>query len=129
MFRSVSGTRALAYAPAYYVKDLPYTKYWIMGPDYAYGHSMAEMFVEKLKEIKPGFVVLGESWPKFGTTDFTPYISAIMAAKPEAIYSSVWGADWVAWLKQAKPRWKKFWTGVCVREKSPPKKNKPSSTS
>ena len=103
VFRATSGTRGMSYAMAYYVKDLPYTKYWIMGPDYAYGHSMGEMFVEKLKELKPGMTVLGESWPRFGTTDFTPYISAIMAAKPDAIYSSVWGADWVAWLKQAKP--------------------------
>ncbi len=103
VFRATPAARGLAYAPAYYVKDMPYTKYWIMGPDYAYGHSMADMFLEKLKELKPGVQVVGESWPKFGTTDFTPYISAIMAAKPDALFSSVWGADWVAWLKQAKP--------------------------
>jgi branched-chain amino acid transport system substrate-binding protein len=103
IFRVTSGTRAMAYATANYVKDLPYSKYWIMGPDYAYGHSMGEMFMEKIKELRPDVEKIGESWPKFGTTDFTPYISAIMAAKPDVLFSSCWGSDWVSWLKQAKP--------------------------
>jgi len=58
----------------------------------------------ELKKLNPKIEVLGEAWSKFGTTDFGPYVTTIMAAKPQAVFSSLWGGDWVNWLKAAVSR-------------------------
>ena len=35
--------------------------------------------------------------------DYTPFINAQMAKKPEAVFSAMWGGHFVTWAKQAKP--------------------------
>lgn len=80
----------------------PYMKYWIAGDDYEYGHAIADGVWENLKKLKPGVVLLGQSWWKVGEPDFTPYITSILAAKPDAVIVATGGRDCVPFLKAAQ---------------------------
>lgn len=80
----------------------PYTKYWIAGDDYEYGHAIADGVWNNLKKLKPGVELLGQTWWKVGEPDFTPYITAILSAKPDAVIVATGGRDCVPFLKAAK---------------------------
>jgi len=70
-------------------------------PDYSYGRNAAEHFQLALDRLLPGVELVAESWPKLGTTDFTPHITKTMSANPDLLIASVWGGDYVAFYKQA----------------------------
>ncbi len=80
----------------------PYLKYWIAGDDYEYGHALAEGVWKNLTRMKPDVQKLGESWWKVGEPDFTPYITAILSAKPDAVIVATGGRDCVPFLKAAQ---------------------------
>lgn len=79
----------------------PYKKYWIAGDDYEYGHAIANSVWNHLKTLKPDIQLLGQSWWKVGEPDFTPYITAILSAKPDAVIIATGGASCVPFLKAA----------------------------
>ena len=79
------------------------TKFYNIGPDYEYGRTMWDLFKAKVKEQNPKAEFTGEQWPKLFTPDYTSYINAILAARPDAVFCSLWGGDLVAFIKQAKP--------------------------
>lgn len=89
-------------AAAVYLAKKPWTKYWVAGDDYEYGHSIGDEVVKALKRLKPDVKVVGETWWKLGTPDFTSYISAITAAKPDAIIFATGPASLAPLLKAAK---------------------------
>jgi len=70
-------------------------------PDYAYGRNAFDHFSLVLKKLMPNAQNVSESWPKLGTTDFTPHISKALGAKPDLLATSLWGGDYVAFYKQA----------------------------
>ena len=71
--------------------------------DYAYGQDVAKSFVDHIKKLRPDIEVVDQQWPKLGEADYTPFINAQMAKKPEAVFSAMWGGHFVTWAKQAKP--------------------------
>jgi len=81
-------------------KELGLTKWFTVGADYAFGRDMVSMFMEFLKKSNPAVEIKGQAWPKLFEPDYTPQITAIMAANPQAIMSSLWGADLIAFIKQ-----------------------------
>jgi len=44
---------------------------------------------------------VGDLWPKLGERDFSSHITTILNAKPDAVFSSLWGGDLIAFVKQA----------------------------
>lgn len=74
-----------------------------MSPDYAFGQDVTRAFVEHLKKIKPGIEIVDQQWPKLGEADYSPFINAQLAKKPDAVFCSVWGGHFVTFVKQAKP--------------------------
>lgn len=80
----------------------PYVKYWIAGDDYEYGHAIADGVWEHLKALKPEVELLGQTWWKVGEPDFTPYITAILAAQPDCVIVATGGRDCVPFLKAAQ---------------------------
>ena len=74
-----------------------------ISPDYAYGQDVTKAFVDYIKKIKPDVEIVDQQWPKLGEADYTPFINAQMAKKPEAVFSSLWGGHFVTFAKQAKP--------------------------
>jgi branched-chain amino acid transport system substrate-binding protein len=80
----------------------PYAKYWIAGDDYEYGHAIANGVFDHLKVLNPKVQLLGQSWWKVGETDFTPYITQILAAKPDFVIVATGGAGMVNFQKAAQ---------------------------
>lgn len=89
-------------ASAHVAKNLPVKTWATVSPDYEYGYTSWKMFKHYLKELRPDVEFVGESWAKFGTADFSSHITKVMAAKPEGIFSTEWGGEAVALVKQAK---------------------------
>ncbi len=56
----------------------------------------------RLKQLKPGVQLIGQSWWKVGESDFVPYITQMMAAKPDFIIMGSAGASVIAFQKAAK---------------------------
>ena len=79
------------------------TKFYNIGPDYEYGRTMWDIFKARTKEQNPKAEFIGEQWPKLFIPDYTSYINAILQAKPDAVFCTLWGGDLVAFIKQAKP--------------------------
>jgi len=74
-----------------------------ISPDYAYGQDVTKAFVDYVRKLKPDVEIVDQQWPKLGEADYTPFINAQMAKKPEAVFSSLWGGHFVTFAKQAKP--------------------------
>ncbi len=74
-----------------------------IAPDYAYGRDAVAAFVAYIKKARPDIEIVDQQWPKLGQSDFTPFITAQMGAKPDAIFCDVFGGDFVTLAKQAGP--------------------------
>jgi branched-chain amino acid transport system substrate-binding protein len=103
VFRVAATTTMEGRSAAEIVAKWPVTKIATISPDYAYGQDVTKAFVEHLKKVKPSVQVVDQQWPKLGEADYTPFINAQMAKKPEAVFSSLWGGHFVTFAKQAKP--------------------------
>ncbi len=102
IFSVVPNTFIEGNALALYLAQRPYRRYVILGPDYELGHIQAEAFEQGLKERKADVEVVARVWPKLGEADFAAAIGAILAAKPDAVYSNLYGADLIAFTRQAR---------------------------
>jgi branched-chain amino acid transport system substrate-binding protein len=103
VFRVAANTTMEGRSAAEIVAKWPVTKVATISPDYAYGQDVTKSFVEHLKKIKPSVQIVDQQWPKLGEPDYTPFINAQMAKKPDAVFSSLWGGHFVNFAKQAKP--------------------------
>ncbi|MEX2221578.1 MAG: ABC transporter substrate-binding protein [Candidatus Rokuibacteriota bacterium] len=103
VFRVSANTTMEGRSAAEIVAKWPVTKVATISPDYAYGQDVTKSFVEHLKKIKPSVQIVDQQWPKLGEPDYTPFINAQMAKKPDAVFSSLWGGHFVNFAKQAKP--------------------------
>ncbi|NJN40787.1 MAG: ABC transporter substrate-binding protein [Gammaproteobacteria bacterium] len=103
VFRVSANTTMEGRSAAEIVAKWPVTRIATISPDYAYGQDATKSFVAHLKKIKPSVEIVDQQWPKLGETDYTPFINAQLAKKPEAVFSSLWGGHFVTFAKQAKP--------------------------
>jgi len=67
-----------------------------------YGHAICNAVWNNVKALKPGVQKLGETYWKVGESDFVPYITQIMAKKPDVIIAGNSGAGVIAFQKAAK---------------------------
>ena len=74
-----------------------------IAPDYAYGRDAVAAAVDFLKKARPDIEIVDQQWPKLGQADFTPFITAQMGKKPDAVFCDVFGGDFVTLAKQATP--------------------------
>ena len=102
VFQITENTAMIGQAAGAGLAKLPYKKYWIAGDDYEYGHAVADGVWNSLKKLKPEVKLLGKSWWKVGEPDFTPYITSILAAKPDCVIVATGGRDCVPFLKAAQ---------------------------
>ena len=102
VFSMNENTEMAGKAAAVGLAKKPYVNYWIAGDDYEYGHAIADGVWNHLKKLKPDVKLLGQSWWKVGEPDFTPYITSILAAKPDAVIIATGGAGCIPFLKAAK---------------------------
>src|SRR5438034_1083838 len=83
---------------------LKYTKWATIGPNYEYGKRAWETFRDRMKELKPDVQVVEERWPALGKIDAGIEVGAILAKNPEALYVSLFGSDWITFVREAKKR-------------------------
>ena len=98
---------------------MKYTKWATIGPNYEYGKRAWETFRDRLKELKSDVQVVGEQWPTLGKIDASAEVGAILARSPEALYVSLFGSDWLAFVREAQKRGlfqKTFVVGILLGE-------------
>jgi branched-chain amino acid transport system substrate-binding protein len=103
MFSTLSNAMMHSRAGAYLMASKPCKRWMCIGPGYSYGYESWNSFKAKLKELRPDIEIVGELWPKLTEPDYTSFIQKIIEAKPEAIWSPLWGMDAVTFIKQALP--------------------------
>ena len=99
VFSTIGNTAMIGKAGAYQMSKMPYKRYWLAGSDYEFGRSVVNSVWTNLQQMKPDVQKINESWWKVGESDFSSYINAIRAAKPDAVYVGSGGGDTVAFLK------------------------------
>ena len=98
---------------------MKYAKWATIGPNYEYGKRAWETFRDRLKELKPDVQVVGEQWPTLGKIDASAEVGAILARNPDALYVSLFGSDWLAFVREAQKRGlfqKMFVVGILLGE-------------
>lgn len=105
IFQIVPNTYQEATANTRYLhKKFPKAKkFCTIGPDYEFGRREETAFADEIKKLVPDAEIVYEAWPKLGEKDFTSFITAIMAKKPDAVHGSLFGGDLVSFTKQALP--------------------------
>ncbi len=103
IFSTLSNAMMHARSGAFLLAPKPYKRYMCIAPDYSYGHSSWNMFKAKLKELRPDVEIIGELFPKFLSKDYSAYIKQIQEAKPDVVWSPLWGGDAVTFIRQALP--------------------------
>jgi branched-chain amino acid transport system substrate-binding protein len=103
MVQLVPNTTIEARTAAKLAAGLSYTKWGAIGPDYAFGHDSYNAFEPRLLQLKTDASIVNQQWPKLGERDLNPFITALQAAGPEAIYSNLWGDQLVTFVQQAAP--------------------------
>lgn len=73
--------------------------WYLITPDYAFGHSLAAGYAAVIKQLG-GQIVANDLTP-LGTSDFSAYITKMSTAKVDAIIVLLAGSDFVNFLKQA----------------------------
>lgn len=92
-------------------------KVYIIGQDYAFGHSVRKAANEMLKEKRPDIQIVGdELHPLLKITDFAPYIAKIKASGADSVVTGNWGNDIALLLKAAadaglKVNWYTYYAG------------------
>lgn len=76
----------------------------IINPDYSFGHDAAEIVKTAFETFAPEVEIVAELFPKLGASTYQTEISRLSAARPDAIFSNLWGADLENFIRQASPR-------------------------
>lgn len=100
-FRTSCNTDTHSYALAEWVAKAKYKRVFCIAQDYSFGKEATAAFIKKLKELNPSAQIVGQVYHKLGTKDFAPYVSQIIAAKPDIVFTPNWGSDLTLLLKQA----------------------------
>ncbi len=95
-------TEMVGRAVATVLAKKPYTKYWIAGDDFEFGHALTDAIWNHLKTLKPDAQLVGQTWWKMGESDFGSYITQIMSAKPDFLLIGCSGATVIGFQKAAK---------------------------
>jgi branched-chain amino acid transport system substrate-binding protein len=98
---------------------MKYVKWATIGPNYEYGKRAWETFRDRLKELKPDVQIVGEQWPALGKIDASAEVGAVLAKNPDALYVSLFGSDWLAFVREAQKRGlfqKTFVVGILLGE-------------
>ncbi|MDE2571848.1 MAG: ABC transporter substrate-binding protein [bacterium] len=98
-FQTCHTTWQLTHATGFSIAKLFGKKWYLITPDYAFGHSLAKGYADVAKRI--GGTIIENDLTPLGTSDFSPYLTKIAAKKPDCVLVLVAGGDWVNCLKQA----------------------------
>lgn len=102
-FRACGNTDQHSFALAQLVAKRGYKRVGIIAQDYSFGKEAVSAFKLKLSQINPSATIVAELYHPAGTKDFAPYVSQLISAKPDVIFTPNWGNDLSQLLKQGRP--------------------------
>ena len=80
------------------------TRWAIVYPNYEYGQSATASFKKLLSQAQPGVQFVGEQAPPLGKIDAGAVVQALIDAKPDAIFSSLFAADLQKFVREGNLR-------------------------
>ncbi|MFN2459734.1 MAG: ABC transporter substrate-binding protein, partial [Candidatus Velthaea sp.] len=98
-FRTCHSTWMEAHATGVTLSKKFGKKWYFITPDYAFGHALETAYKDVL--AKNGGTIVGNDLTPLGTTDFSPYLTKVLAAKPDVLLVLVQGDDYTNCMKQA----------------------------
>jgi branched-chain amino acid transport system substrate-binding protein len=101
MVSVVPNTGMEARAQGVDLADSEYTQWATIAPDYEFGQNQTRSFVETIQENNDQVEIIQQQFPELGETDFQPFITSILGANPEAVYSPLFASDLVTFTRQA----------------------------
>ena len=102
-FRPSGNTDGRSFALAQWIFDNGYKRIAGIAQDYSFGQEAMAAFKKKLKQLDPSINMVAEIYHPLGNKDYAPYISQLISAKPDVVFTSNWGNDLALLLKQGKP--------------------------
>jgi branched-chain amino acid transport system substrate-binding protein len=80
-------------------------KRWaIVYPNYEYGQSATESFKRLLRQVQPDVEFVAEQAPPLGRIDAGAVVQALIEARPDAIFSSLFAADLQRFVREGNTR-------------------------
>jgi branched-chain amino acid transport system substrate-binding protein len=83
---------------------LPAKRWATIAPNYEYGQSAVASFKELLKARRPDVEFVAEQWPALGKLEPASALTALMQAKPDAIFNVTFGADLAKLVREGNQR-------------------------
>ncbi|MCW1934976.1 ABC transporter substrate-binding protein [Pararhodobacter zhoushanensis] len=94
----------MAYALYFLAQNPDVRRVAFINPDYSFGHDAAAIVQATLQAINPEIEIVAELFPRLGASTYQTEISRLSAARPDVIFSNLWGADLENFVRQAMPR-------------------------
>jgi branched-chain amino acid transport system substrate-binding protein len=101
-FRVCQNVHSSNTAMILFLATKPYRKLYCIYPDYAAGHDNDKVNREQLKIHVPDAKILGTDFPPLANRDYAPYITKIIASKPDAVIAGLFSTDLINFTKQAR---------------------------
>src|SRR5438045_1451766 len=98
-FRSNISAPMGARAVSLFLRESEHQKVYAIGMDYAWGRNSVQVFESEMKRANKNFI--GSVFSPIGTKDFSTYITKIRQSGAEAVYITMAGDDYNAFLAQA----------------------------
>ncbi len=102
-FRACGNTDQQSFALAQWVAKKGYKRVAIIAQDYSFGKEAVEAFKKKLSALNKSVTYVAEIYHPTATKDYAPYISQLITAKPDVVFTPNWGNDLTLLLKQGRP--------------------------
>ena len=101
-FQTVPNSYIDTTSTARFAMKMPIKNFITIAADYEWGHSSVEIFTGHMSKERPEVQWTKKFWPKLGEVDYTSYVTAILAEKPDICFAWFAGADFMNFVKQAK---------------------------
>lgn len=102
VFRDSNSVAHDMYGAAQVASELDATTWATIGPDYAFGYETWDYFQAFAEGLGVDAEFITAQFPALETNDYSPYISAVMDAQPDAVITPLWGADLTTFVGQAE---------------------------
>jgi branched-chain amino acid transport system substrate-binding protein len=80
------------------------TRWAVIAPDYEYGQAAVAAFRQLLAQAQPSASFVAAQFTPLGKLDAGPAVQALAAAKPDAIFSALFGPDLAKFVREGRQR-------------------------
>jgi branched-chain amino acid transport system substrate-binding protein len=103
VFRTAANTNYEGGAAAMIAHENGWSRICTLLLDYAYGWDLDRGFKRVMSRLNPNAQYVLELRPRFGTTDWSVYITQLMGARCDVIFGNIFGGFFIGFAQQATP--------------------------